>query len=430
MNKTVTIVAILLVLAALGAASAQAFTGFPYNGGFETVESGLPAGWDPTGTWLYGMGPAAEGRKFICLYDTVSRSGDRLVSRGYRLVSPGSTVVLSGSYQSPTGGALLGLVLCDALGKALSETAAEPLPVATAWTPISRTFALPAGSVPENLGAVRIFLSVTAPGQGACYDDLRLTVENAVCTPGLCVPARMNALLRPNLLPSGLLTSGETTPLGWSPLATAGSCPAWVSDRVPVDVSLPYEVSVQPAGDVKLLARVCDPLDPANVWLQTPATEGGLLALSKLSRTRDTGFLEIAVLPQSPLAGSLQVALRPQPLSLSVRPVAMAGEFASAADVQLFITAVNNTNVNLLPTAHLKVVDATGAQVCYEPRKLKINAQSAAYFPLKPKLPPGPGDYALMVRILDSGRDLGFITFPFKVASPVPVAPPAPVATP
>jgi len=432
MKRTALLAVLLARAAALGSRPACAFSGFPFNGGFEIVDHSQPLGWDLTGTWLMGSVGACEGTKYVYLADTVAQAGDQMLSSGYRLVKPGDSLVLSASYQSPAGGAIVGLMLCDSLGRELFPMAAEPLPAATCWTPVQRRFVLAPDKCPRNLGSVRVLLSVSAAGQGASFDAVSLCTEGAVpCACGLC-PAPMNALERPNLLPDPTLAATATgAQPGWDavviPGSPAGSQPIWLSAPVAVDLALPYEITSQVPGGAgadafRLMARIGDPADPDSIWLQTPGASGGAAGapavhLDRLARQSAIGLVQIAVvpIPGKTLPDSLLVALEPEPVTLSVHGVAMAVEFDHPKDVTLFVSAVNNTGSTLAPTAHLKVVDAQGQQVSYEPRPgIQLSPHSAAYFPVKPTLP-AAGEYTLIVHLLDHGRDLGQTSFSFKV---------------
>ena len=427
--KKIALLALTFSLAAgLLAGAAWSYSGFPFNGGFERVDTSQPAGWDLTGTWLLDTRDPAEGKKFCYLPSTVSRDGDQMVSQGYRLVQPGDTVVLNASYQSSTGGAVVGLMLCDSLGRILFPRPAEALPAATSWTPVQRRFVLDPANCPRNLGAVRVLLGVAAGGQAASFDAVSLTVEGAVATPSPARPASVDVLNRPNLLANpNLAVTAATAAPGWSAVdmpGTAATQPVWLSDPVAVDLSLPYTVSAQlpdgtPADGFRLLARISDPQDPSSVWLQIAAggpTGGAQVHLARLARESETGLVQVAIapIPRVTSPENLTLALRPEPVSLSVHGVAMCTDFATCKEATLFITAVNNTDEALAPTAHLKITDATGTQVSYEPRAVKIGPHSAAYFPYHPNLT-RPGTYTLMVHLLDHGRDYGTATFVFQV---------------
>ena len=450
---------------------------FPFNGGFEQVTRGQPIGWQMRGVWSNLTMMPAQVHRCAGIFGTVSEAGDRLVSSGYRLIGAGEEYRLAVTYQSAAEGAVVGLIPCDALGRPLPEREyVEALPPAATWSPWERTVSLPREGWSDSVAAVRVFVGVDRRGAEARFDALSLADPEETLPPAPAVPS-IKALDRPNLLPASAVPGGTVELLG------SEGATVWLSDPLVVDGSLPYDFSAQvvavpapaveappaaeqptadtepaatadtsvespaPAGEplaavelpppppppspteltVCLLLR--DPQDPANVLLQesvtvTPPVEGGPVALSivKLSADRVPGLAQVALAlgPGSGGANVSQLALRPQPVTLTIRPVAMATEFAQPKDVILFVIAVNNTRETLNPTAHLKVLDAEGQQVCYEARALKIGPQSACYFPYKPTLK-GPGEYRQLVRLLlPGGRDVGLQTFDFRVTGEPP----------
>ncbi len=441
----------LFLLPLLFALGAFGWADWPYNGGFEYLDKGLPIGWDLKGTWLSLNPGAHEGRRAIYLARAIARAGDRLVSQGYRLACPGDTLTLHVAYTAERGGALIGLLPCDALGQPLSEAAITvSLPDTETWRTVSQSILLPAESCPNGTAAVRVVLGTDCPGEEVRYDGVNLTGSAISSVPGghRSFPA-IDAFARPNLLrnPEFTRTPGGTL-LGWALLGPdAGeACPssppngglalkagdnpvAWLSEEACIDASLPYECSVQLAEPylavpgLWLLARIRDAADPQAVWMQVSRTwtadEGSQLTLSlpRLFLTPRAGLVEVAV-GTRPGSGEsatiLRAVLRPQPVTMGVRPVAMAGDFPRPKDVTLFISAVNNTLRGLQPMAYMKVFDAEGKVAYYEPRPVKISAQSAGYFPLKPKLQ-GAGDYHLLVRLMEKGQDLGSATYAFRV---------------
>lgn len=441
----------LVLLPLLLACCAFGWADCPYNGGFEYLDKGLPLGWDLEGTWLSLNPGAQEGRRAIYLAGTVARAGDRLISQGYRLASPGDTLTLHLAYIAERGGALVGLLPCDALGQPLGEAVlAVGLPEASSWRTVAQDILLPAESCPEGTGSVRVVLGTDRSGEEVRYDAVNLTGPTAASTAGgyRTFPA-IDAFSRPNLLtnPEFSRTAGGTLP-GWRlmgletgearpPLPpngglslVAGDLPvAWLSEAVRIDVSLPYECSLKLAESqvavpgLQFLARIRDAADPQAVWLQVsragPTDENGelMLSLPRLFLTPRAGLIEVAVAARPGCGESATVvraALRPQPVTLGIRPVAMMGDFARSRDVALFISAINNTLRGLQPMAYMKVFDGQGKVAYYEPRAVKISARSAGYFPLKPKLP-GAGDYRLLVRLMEKGQDLGSTTYAFRV---------------
>ncbi len=434
---------------ALALMAPPARAGFPYNGGFEQIDKGLPVGWTAEGTWLVeGQKPYA-GKKSALLPGEASQAGDRLVSAGYRFARRGDVLTVHLAYLSPTGGVVVGLIPCDALGARVGRwSVCSSLPASPSWQVQEVKFALTPEAFPEGAAAVRVYVGAEQDAVNACFDEVRLKGGSGDAPIGGRLAAGGEASARPNLLRNpDFDTRPDGTLPGWLLLAAPGfadSCEtetdgglvlrsgkqplAWISVPVSADLALPYEVSVAyreiaPPG-FSVLARVRDPEELGDVWMQEAAArhpgDGGTIVcrLPRLSSQSQTALIEVALL-LGPGDGQRVVvtsaALRPEPVSLSVRPVAMTGEFAHVKDVQLFISAVNNTDRPLRPTAHLKVLDAEQKAVFYEPRPVKIGPQSAGYFPVKPKLT-RPGDYVLLVRLLENGRDLGSTTYAFRVS--------------
>ena len=423
---------------------------FPYNGSFEQLDKGLPVGWDLQGTWLSLAPGGYQGAKAVYLAGTVSQAGNRLVSQGYRLATPGDTLTLQLAYTAAQGGAVIGLQPCDALGRPLgAEALTFALPEAAIWTVADHEFALAPEACPAGTAAVRVVLGVDCKDREVRYDavGLRGPVGEAAA---LLPPPVLDACSRPNLLknpafkragdgtlPAWTAFGGATVDTG-SPAAadpaglvlTAGADhSAWVSDSVPVDASLPYQCSIPlppgsctAAGRLSLVARLRDPLDPRAIWVQTTCNlaqsdrDSLTVSLPRLFAQPSRGLAEVA-LTMGPGAGETitlsDVALRPEPVTLVIRPVAMAGEFTKPTDVTLFIAATNNTRRSLKPMAYMKVLEGP-EQAAYEARPVSIGSQSAAYFPCKPKLT-HPGNYHMLVRLVENGKDLGFTTFDFKV---------------
>lgn len=443
-----TFAAVVLTVLAASLVATPACAGFPYNGGFEQIDKGLPVGWTPEGTWLVESQRPYAGKKSALLPGEASQAGDRLVSAGYRFAQRGDILTLHLAYLSPTGGVVVGLIPCDALGAKVGRwSVCSSLPATQTWQVEEVKFALTPEAFPEGAAAVRVYVGAEEDGVDVRFDEVRLSGGSGAARIGARVAAAGDVSARPNLLrnPDFEIGPHGTLP-GWSLLVAPGFADgcgtetdgglvlrsgeqplAWVSAPVSADLALPYEVSVSyeetTSPGFLVLARVRDPQDPGDVWVQQtaaprPAEDSPVVVhLPRLASHSQTAVIEVALL-LAPGRGQRVVvtsaALRPEPVSLAVRPVAMAGEFAHARDVQLFISAVNNTDQPLRPTAHLKVLDAEQKAVYYEPRPVKIGPQSAGYFPVKPKLPRA-GDYVLLVRLLENGRDLGSTTYAFKV---------------
>lgn len=446
-----------VIIVCLLSASIPGLADFPFNGGFEQVDKGQPVGWEVAGVWMTPSQRAYAGRRYALLPGTVARAGDRLVSQGYRLVAPGGALKLSVAYHCSPGGAVIGLVYCDALGQPLFDGFISSLPPTNEWEVVEDEITLPTDSLPPEVRAVRVFVGVEETGAEAHFDAVLLTAGDQPLRRGLSgqVP-EIEALSRPNLLRNPDLKTGPTGGLvGWSAVDSPGFAPecaeavagssgqggrlvlresdqkvAWISDSVPVNTGLPYQATCRlegveaDAGRFSLLVRTLDPSDPAAVWRQATASATGsyqaqelAVRLPRLWREPKRGLVQVALVWEAGSADAVSVsaiALRPEPVSLSVRPVAVAGDFLRADQVQLFISALNNTDQDLEPMAYMKVFDADGEVAYYEPRRVKISANSAGYFPLNPKLD-SPGEYQLLIRLMQEGQDLGSTTFDFRV---------------
>lgn len=299
--------------------------------------------------------------------------------------------------------------------------------------------------------AVRLVFRMERDAVALKLDDVALTGAE---TAGPMPRAPMvRAEQRPNLAPNPYLNlDAEGKPLYWSAvqapeaaLATVepGATPdtgqlalqggeaaaAWVSDAVLLDGALPYRIEADVRatgladGDLRLLVELVDPRDPAAVWLQQLVTVPSsqetpvVMTLPRLWSDKQAVQARVGLMVQGGAKGSAllrSVALRPEPLSVSVRSAAIAGGFRKPADVSLFISAVNNTYTVLKPKAVLQVSDACGETVTSETRPIVIGSRSAAYFPYKPKLA-ATGTYTLTVTIVNAGKELGTTSYSFRV---------------
>ncbi|MEN6548832.1 MAG: hypothetical protein ABFE07_22510, partial [Armatimonadia bacterium] len=289
--------------------------------------------------------------------------------------------------------------------------------------------------VPLDYTSIRLMLRVECDGVGARFDDVTIK-HSGVTTPSPMTP-KIVAEARPNLLANPTLkVTPEGTLVGWSPVelgaynaeaatacvaegATAAALtlsgterPAgWLSDPVLLDGALPYRMKVDlnadalVAGQALVVLRLMDPQDPSAVWMQqeklVEAGQSGpvTMTLPRVFNDRAPLKAQIGVALLEKAEGTAEVksaALQPEPVSVSVRGVAIAGGFKRPKDVQLFITAVNNTYATLKPKATMKVFDSAGNMVCQETRAIVGGARSAAYFPYRPKLV-CPGAYTLKV---------------------------------
>lgn len=324
---------------------------------------------------------------------------------------------------------------------------AEPQAPATPAEPVMEKALL-------DYASIRLMLRVECDGVGARFDDVEIK-HSGVTTPSPMTPKIM-AEARPNLLSNPTLRlTPEGTLAGWSPLElgaynadAATACVAegattatltlsgterpagWLSDPVLLDGALPYQVKVDlstemlVSGQALVVLRLVDPQDPSVVWMQQEKlVEGGqtepvTMALPRVFNDRAPLKAQIAVALLEKAEGAVEVksaALQPEPVSVSVRGVAVAGGFKQPKDVQLFITAVNNTYAALKPKATMKVFDSAGNMICQETRAIVGGARSAAYFPYRPKLTCA-GSYKLKVWVKNNGKEMGTADYEFTVS--------------
>jgi hypothetical protein len=448
--KKIALLVSLLLVGGVGAnlrASAQC----PYNGGFEQIDKGRPVGWNPTSGWFSLGTGAVEGHRALLLAGTCSTTSDRIVSQGYRLVTPGETLSLHLQYASPTGGVVAGLLPCDALGKPLADQGQTvELPFVATWTTFDHDFVLAPEACPAGTAAVRLYFGVLKDGSEGRFDAVTLRSTAAASSGDLAKATNYDPLKRPNLLQNPGFKPSAGGYAGWCALAAEGFAPAasvedgapaglsfapaelpaaWMSAPVNLNAALPYEIAVQVApgegaAQVTALARIRDPRDPAVVWYQAEASPTGdgaapvVVQMPRLFAQTSPGLVEVGLRLAPGATAPVQVqsaSLRPEPLQLAVRPVAMAGDFCQPKDVTLFVSVVNSTSKSLAPMAYLKVFDAGGQTVSYEARPIRLGPLSAAYFPIKPTTIKGAGEYTLLVRVVQNGLDLGSTTYPFRV---------------
>lgn len=452
---------------------------FPFNGSFESVALGEPLGWQKQGGWLVRSEAARDGRNGISLRAETTEGNDILTTEGYLLVTPGESLTLSLQYMSNEGGPTPGLVFCDALGQPVDTVYLEPLPAAAAWTRYERTIALDEQSCDKPYAAVRLTFKTGVKGLVARFDDVKLehecTLRLRPATPKFKAEERPNLLLNPTLKlgPDGSLpgwvkleAAGFTSEAacvapaadgktGCLALQGATQRVAWLTQPALLDGALPYIVQATvkldelTAGQTSVLWRLVDPQDEKAVWLQqiapvipTEAEDGVAtvrIALPRLWTNSGAIQAQVGIVldpptesaeqlvldpapadpPASPAsAGVLKVtavALQPEPLTVGIRSVAVAGGFKQPKDVSLFVSSVNNTYSVLKPKAYMKIFNANGKVVCEEGRAIVMGARSAAYFPYKPKLV-SAGEYKMLVRIMLAGKDLGSAEFQFTVS--------------
>lgn len=323
--------------------------------------------------------------------------------------------------------------------------ATEPAPAAEAATPAAEAALV-------GYASVRLALRIDADGTQVRFDDIKLT-HGGPMGKGQKAPA-MKAELRPNLLVAGDFASGlDGLPRCWQPLADDGhaaelatfmaaprpqanhlalqgapeKAAAWLGEPVLLDGAMPYSLEADldtlalVGSRLRMLVRLIDPQDEKAVWMQQEqgisGGEDGAVALNLPRLWNDPAAVRAQVALELPVGSEGQavvrkLALRPEPLSVSVR--AVAGGFKRPADVQLFVSAVNNTFAALKPKALLRVCDEDGRTIASETRPIVIGSRSAAYFPYKPKIPCA-GEYTLTVTITNGATQLGQGQYTFMV---------------
>ncbi|NPV48796.1 MAG: hypothetical protein HPY69_17795, partial [Armatimonadetes bacterium] len=156
----------------------------------------------------------------------------------------------------------------------------------------------------------------------------------------------------------------------------------------------------------------------AVIWQQ-------LLQLRADGRTRDVALsiprqfaearaevLQLAVVLDAGAEGVLTFTrpeLRPEALTVSVRPGVVGAGAANPLMPQVFCSAVNNGSEELRPDAIVTVTDSEGKQVHTEKRAIVIGARSAAHFPFVLRLPQA-GLYEVSLAIMANGKELGKAT--------------------
>lgn len=348
------------------------------------------------------------------------------------------------------------------VGEAPADAVAEPAPAAepaaaagTGDAPVDgvEPIAPPAPPVPlVGYASVRLALRIDQDGTQVRFDDIKLT-HGGPMGKSLKAPV-MKAELRPNLLTAGDFSSGlDGLPQCWQPLVDDGhaaelatfmaapepqanhlalqgapeKAAAWVGEPVLLDGAMPYslEADLDTTGlaesRLRMLVQLIDPQDEKAVWMQqeqeVSCGEDGLLAMALPRLWNDPAAVRAQVALELPAGSEGQavvrkLALRPEPLSVSVRGVA--GGFKRPADVQLFVSAANNTFAVLKPKAVLQLCDENGRTVASETRPIVIGSRSAAYFPYKPKVACA-GEYTLTVTIINGSMKLGQSRYTFLV---------------
>lgn len=446
---------------------------FPFNGSFEFLSGGKPLGWEITGSWFVRPVAASQGRNGISVFGYFGKKGAQMITNGY-LLAYNEPLWLSFTYSSPTGNVAAGLLFCDSLGHPLASGAWESLPPTEMPRKYEREIALPpyveglsfmnAAEANDSCSplpfrelisysSVRLVFRIEQDGAQIKIDDVLLRHQDKVNAPPK--PPAIKAEMRPDLLRNGRLAVNEEGFIrNWLPLMDVSHSPelarlaeaaepvrrqlalkgeqsrgaAWLSDAVMLDGALPYQLEADvrvPEGQngaARLLVNFLHPTDDRAIWLQEscellPGQEGPVtLALPRLS-TMPLAVRACVAIEMPPGQGGEAyveaVALRPEPLSVSVRTAAGAGGFRRPTDAVLFVSVINNTSAVLKPRAVLEVFDDRGQKITGEIRPIVVGARSAAYFPYRPKLVQ-PGSYNFIVKIMQEAKELGRASYNFR----------------
>lgn len=377
--------------------------------------------------------------------------GDLQTSNGYLLVNPEDHVKLSLLYAGNRGGNAAALLLCDAFGRSLDKEAVLTIPEGkgTAWQRYEEEFSLGDFIAAQGVvGAVRLLSRRPDESGAEDLDALLAANETQEPQPSSARPPDIILAQRPNLLPSTAGTPEGAERIGaWAPLAAPGLAPeqatalkdpdsgqfhfkllggekpaAWATSALPLDGALPYAFTVTvdtgnlDPGSGLMLLRLLDPRDQAVVLWQdsvvlkqsaTPQTV--TLGLPRVAAKSALALAQVVVAINAGSGGCLSFtapALRPELLSVSVRPGIQGAGSIDPLAPQVFVSAVNNGETDLRPTAYLSARDANGGLGYEEKRAIVIGARSAAHFPFKLRLP-AAGEYVIEVRVESEGKELG-----------------------
>lgn len=465
------ITGIMILLSSLGH---PGMASFPFNGSFEVLSGGKPLGWEMTGSWFVRPDAASHGRNGICVFGAFGKKGAQMITNGY-LFAYNEPVWLSFTYSSPTGHVEAGLLFCDSLGNPIADGAWESLPPTETSRQYQREIVLPQyveglsgrnttaadgaccnvnSTSPLSYSSIRLVFRIEQDGAQIKFDDVILQPQDPV--KALPKPPAIKAEIRPNLLRNGRLAVNEEGFIShWLPLRDESHFPelvrlaegeepqqrqlalkgeqsrgaAWLADPVMLDGALPYQLEANvyvpegQKGAARLLVRLLHPIDDRAVWMQEscdllPGQDGPVtLALPRLSITPLAVRACVAIeMPpgQEGEAYVRAVALRPEPLSVSVRTAAGKKGFRRLSDAVLFVAVINNTTTVLKPKAILEVFDEAGQKITGEIRPIVVGARSAAYFPYRPKLTQ-PGSYNFVVKIMQEAKELSCANYNFQV---------------
>ncbi|GEM_PF-5512678 len=410
---------------------------FPLNGDLERNYRGTPFGWQKTGAWAFVPLGSYEGNGHYVLKERFAKPGCELLSGSFLLASRDDTILTRLAYQASGEGMSLALVFCDALGRPLGDAWEAPLPATTGWCLYDSRYVM--GSVPEPPGtaSVRVAVRVGVEGIEAQVDaiSLRKLEGGSAEQPGAPIsfdPWSGRSITGP--LSAQIAYDCPTEDDAEEPTAASSAAPAstlWLSEPAEVTGTYPYlaeaEVTVagDPAAEALLLLRALGEgpdevlwqevqpvacgaaVTPTSVHLPAPFIQPQAMGLQ-------AGFAVQAALPVA--AEVVELQLRPVPLEVALSGILRKTRFDAPEQVQVFISAVNNTDAELATDVQVAVSNEAGEIVHREQRPIRIRERSAASFPVKPALP-GDGSYLFRVSFLRGGKAVGSGEFAFSVGT-------------
>ncbi len=414
---------------------------FPLNGDLERNYRGTPFGWEKTGAWAYVPLGSYEGSGHYVLKERFAKPGCELVSGSFLLASRDDTILTRLAYRASGEGMSLALVFCDALGRPLGEGWEEPLPPTDDWRLHDARYVM--GSTPEPAGtaSVRAAVRVEAEGIEVSVDAVSMRKLAAPePEPGTALtfdPWSGRSIVGPLSAQIAYDCPAEEAPTedGAEAAAEVGEAePAstlWLSEPSHVAGTYPYVADAQvtvagdPAAEALLLLRALGAGPDEVLWQEwQPVACGAAVVpttvhlpapfIQPQTMGLQAGFAVQATLPVAAEVADLH--LRPVALEVALNGILRKTRFDAPEQVQVFISAVNNTEAELATDVQIAVTNEAGEIVHREQRPIRIRERSAASFPVKPALP-GDGSYLFRVSFLRGGKAVGTGEFAFSVGA-------------
>ena len=418
---------IALICAAILVPAATSFA-FPLNGSLERSYRGTPFGWEETGSWSFYPVQSYEGRGHFILRQRWAEPGAELLSRSFRLISPGDTLVLRCAYKSSAEGLSVGLVFVDALGRQVGDRWGCPLPAADEWTQFETELQMDPLAIPD--GAVGAKVSVLVDAEDIQVEVDAVELQGPTTAP--MDPSRSAPIPAHPWQPHDLLgpVSAELTiePEMCEPNTEEPVRQMWLSSPLTVHGTYPHravadvELTGDPGAEATLILRAVGE-DAADVLWQEiqpiPSECDGPVSVEIPAPYIESNYVDLqvglALSATAPATASVvDCDLLAIPFSVDLHGVQRKSTFASPAEAQVFVSAVNNVGAELTTQALISVADEDGATVHREQRSIRIRGRSAASFPVKPKLR-SAGDYTLHVSFMLGTDEIGAGDFEFTV---------------